>query len=184
MKLCLKFWGRRHPKTSLCCASFSSFTVTTALGWTKMTGSQKNVSIFGTLFSCKFHGFWQHVRVNIPWFIPSLLFEIVTCSNLFGIGKDQRKTGNRTPYLRQSFYSLFSTICKAWCLKLFATLQFYEELADTGWPEKKKKKIIIPFSQPSRKSPIYSRASGIKGLGREKTGRTNGLTIPFTGALA
>lgn len=84
-----------------------------------MTGSQKNVSIFGTLFTCKFHGFWQHVSVNILWFILLILFEIAACCNLFGIAKDHRKKDTGIPYQRIPLliilYHLQSTVFKACC---------------------------------------------------------------------
>lgn len=132
-----------------------------------MTGSQKNVSIFGTLFTCKFHGFWQHVSVNILWFILLILFEIAACCNLFGIAKDHRKKDTGIPYQRIPLliilYHLQSTVFKACC--------YNPALWRTGsykLTRKKKIKIIIPFSQLSRKSLICSRASGIKGLGRKR----------------
>lgn len=103
------------------------------------------------------------------------------CCKLLVISKDQRKMDKGTPYLKESFYLLFSTMCKVWCLKLAVTIKLYEELAATNRPEKK---TIIHFSQLSRKFFMYTGASGIEGLGREKTGRTNGLTTPSTAATA
>lgn len=131
-----------------------------------MTGSQKNVSIFGTLFTCKLHGFWQHVSVNILWFILLNLFEIAVCCNLFGIAKDQGKKDKGIPYQRIPLliilYHLQSTLFKAysWNPALWITGS-YKLTWGAG-------KIIIPFSQPSRKSLICSRSSGIKGLGGDK----------------
>lgn len=91
-------------------------------------------------------------KCKYPLIHPLILFETVMCCNLLGISKDQRKMDKGSPYLKESFYLLSSTIAKSGVWSSLLQSSFMK-----NWqPQTDLKKKLSSISLSLQENPSYT----------------------------